>query len=272
MQLSSEPYFDPTFEAPPEMRAKSGLATWGILSTIIGIAAIAVVPALGIIFGTDSPEEFSTGDLYSLLIVQVIWYSILIGIVYFMVRRSGGSWFNLGMRSPSAELGPSLPRPLINIWHATGRHISPLVLVISAGFILCYLSTVLIIQLESLVSDQLLPDQQLPDEVFNTTGVIVLQGIVVVLMAPIVEEILFRGFIFGGLRRAMPLLPAAVISGLVFSSIHGSLGLILPFAVVGVIFALVYVRTDSIYPPMAIHAIFNGLSFFTLLLFPELRN
>jgi membrane protease YdiL (CAAX protease family) len=85
-------------------------------------------------------------------------------------------------------------------------------------------------------------------------------------VAPIGEELLFRAFLFGGLRRYLPFLPAAMISGLCFSLAHGQLGLILPFAGVGMLFAYVYERTRTIYASMSVHFLFNLVSMTVLIL------
>lgn len=81
--------------------------------------------------------------------------------------------------------------------------------------------------------------------------------IVVVVIAPIVEELLFRGVGYGLLEQ-FGQYPAIVLVGLSFALVHG---LIAGFAVIAVFGAgLAYLRakTDSIYPGMLLHASFNA--------------
>jgi membrane protease YdiL (CAAX protease family) len=81
--------------------------------------------------------------------------------------------------------------------------------------------------------------------------------VVVVVIAPIVEELLFRGVGYGLLER-FGQYPAIVLVGLSFALVHG---LIAGFAVIAVFGAgLAYLRakTDSIYPGMLLHASFNA--------------
>ena len=54
-------------------------------------------------------------------------------------------------------------------------------------------------------------------------------------LAPIAEELFFRGFVFSGLRSRMTMLPAALISGLVFGLVHAPTGIttVVPLAVLG---------------------------------------
>lgn len=85
----------------------------------------------------------------------------------------------------------------------------------------------------------------------------------VCVVAPIAEELFFRGYLFGALRRR-GLAVAALVSGTAFGLAHlgGSpLGFIVPLATLGIVLALLYERTGSLYPPIALHAINNSIAF-----------
>jgi uncharacterized protein len=93
-------------------------------------------------------------------------------------------------------------------------------------------------------------------------------GFLIVVAAPLAEEIFFRGFFFGGLRTAMPLLPAALISGILFGAIHltgGNLAAAGMLSVLGVLLAWLYERTGSLWSPIALHAVNNALAFTVLI-------
>lgn len=76
--------------------------------------------------------------------------------------------------------------------------------------------------------------------------------------APLAEEILFRGVLFGGLVRRLGLLPAALVSSAVFAVIHGY-ALVPSFiiAAYGCIFCFAYARTGSLIPSMIAHGLIN---------------
>ena len=76
--------------------------------------------------------------------------------------------------------------------------------------------------------------------------------------APIVEEILFRGLLFAGLRHTLGLRPGVWISALLFASVHAEIGFGVIFAL-GAILAWLYDRTRSLVAPMIAHAVHNGL-------------
>ena len=92
-------------------------------------------------------------------------------------------------------------------------------------------------------------------------------GLLIVIVAPVCEEIFFRGFVFGGLRSRLPFLPAAVISGLIFGSVHlttGNVAAAAQLSVLGAVLAWLYERTGSITTTMAVHIVNNALAFAVL--------
>ena len=96
----------------------------------------------------------------------------------------------------------------------------------------------------------------------STTAAIVVAFLVAV-AAPLVEELVFRGALFGSLRSRLKLWPAALITGLAFGSAHaiGSpLPFLLPLAALGTMLCLLYHRTRSLYPSMAVHSLNNSVA------------
>lgn len=77
-------------------------------------------------------------------------------------------------------------------------------------------------------------------------------------LAPVTEEIIFRGVFFGGLATRWGFLPAAIGSSLVFGAVHFSISASFPLFLVGMVLCYLYRRTGSIYPAIVFHAIFNG--------------
>lgn len=100
----------------------------------------------------------------------------------------------------------------------------------------------------------------------GTFGLIV-AGLMVIAVAPVVEEFFFRGFFYRALRNRFSWATAAVIDGLLFGSIHysgnGLDGLLIlpPLAVLGILFCLVYERTGTLLAPIGMHALNNTIAF-----------
>ncbi len=84
---------------------------------------------------------------------------------------------------------------------------------------------------------------------------------VVVVVAPIVEELQFRGVGYGLLERFGPT-AAVLLVGLAFALVHGLVAGFPVILVFGTGLAYLRSRTDSIYPCMLLHASFNAFGLF----------
>ena len=84
--------------------------------------------------------------------------------------------------------------------------------------------------------------------------------IAAVVLAPIVEELIFRGCLYRFLKSQTTLLPAQIASGLLFSMIHWNLLSFLPLVLIGIFLARVYEKTGSILVAIWFHAFFNAFS------------
>jgi membrane protease YdiL (CAAX protease family) len=83
-------------------------------------------------------------------------------------------------------------------------------------------------------------------------------GTLAVAAAPLFEEFIFRGLIFGGLRRSLGIVPATLASAAIFAFIHPPLS-VLPVFGLGICAALTYERTKMLAAPMLVHAIYNAV-------------
>jgi len=75
--------------------------------------------------------------------------------------------------------------------------------------------------------------------------------------APLCEEFIFRGLIYGGLRRSMGALPAMLASAALFAAIHPPLAM-LPVFGLGLAAAYAYERSKVLAAPMLAHALYNA--------------
>jgi membrane protease YdiL (CAAX protease family) len=81
-----------------------------------------------------------------------------------------------------------------------------------------------------------------------------------VLVAPVVEEVFFRGFVFAGLRKRYDWRKAALISSALFALVHLQPTAVLPILILGFIFAYLYHRSNSIWPAVLMHVSTNALA------------
>lgn len=76
-------------------------------------------------------------------------------------------------------------------------------------------------------------------------------------LAPIVEEILFRGVIYGSLQAYFGKWTAAVFSAVIFSTLHFQAYGFFPRFVLGIALVYLYDKYKSLYPSVALHALNN---------------
>jgi membrane protease YdiL (CAAX protease family) len=81
-----------------------------------------------------------------------------------------------------------------------------------------------------------------------------------VIFAPIVEEILFRGFLYKALKCSLYPFAANVVSAVIFAMFHLNLPLFFGLCFVGFCLARVYERSGDIREPIIVHSIFNGIA------------
>ena len=90
-----------------------------------------------------------------------------------------------------------------------------------------------------------------------------------VAIAPMVEEFLFRFFIYGVLKRYFGWLLGVIFSALLFAAAHAHFPSFVPLFVLGSCFAIAYEWSGSILVAMAMHSLFNSITL-TALAFPEI--
>jgi len=96
-----------------------------------------------------------------------------------------------------------------------------------------------------------------------------LLAVFAVVLAPIVEEIVFRGGIYRFLKSQSSVLTAQIISGALFATMHGNLMSFLPLLVIGIILARQYEGSGNILVPICFHAYFNGFNLLMLLIMSQ---
>lgn len=91
--------------------------------------------------------------------------------------------------------------------------------------------------------------------------------VVGVIVAPIVEETFFRGFLFAGFRQRYGYQTAALLSSAIFAAAHLQLSAIIPTFLLGYIFSYLYQKSNSILPGMLMHFLVNAFGISAILIF-----
>src|SRR5215211_66871 len=111
------------------------------------------------------------------------------------------------------------------------------------------------------------PDQQeltrdLREE--GSVAALIGYGFLLAFVAPLAEELFFRGFLYGVLREKIGVAWGAAVTGVVFGLVHvaGSpIETVGVLVILGVLLCVLYQQTGSLLPCIALHAINNAISF-----------
>src|SRR3954452_22803545 len=98
----------------------------------------------------------------------------------------------------------------------------------------------------------------------SSTLLLVAGALVVIVVAPVCEELFFRAFLFRVLRLRMGFWLAAAIDGVLFGLVHASstsLAALPILAFLGLVFCWIYERTGTLLATIAMHALNNTISY-----------
>jgi len=87
-----------------------------------------------------------------------------------------------------------------------------------------------------------------------------------VVLAPLFEELIFRGALLPVLADRFGAWSAVLLSALLFGLAHISIGELAPLTVLGIGLALIRLRSGRLFPCVLMHALWNAITFFNLLL------
>jgi membrane protease YdiL (CAAX protease family) len=85
------------------------------------------------------------------------------------------------------------------------------------------------------------------------------------IVAPIVEEVIFRGYLYGVLKRFTGAMFAAFIGASLFAVAHNNLPVVLPLWGFAIFLTLFYEASRSLWVPIGMHAVFNSVQVYRLL-------
>lgn len=205
---------------------------------------------------------WTTRDVWIGLALFLLWLLVSVG---FGIAREAYSWdFDFGLFLALWELMLILPAWWLTIrkyqlpWRSLGlRKFDLTTVAIGCGLMIFSFIFNFFYNLALLFKGIHSPIEV--ESLFQTAAspwLIFLTGIII---APLVEEIFFRGFLFTGLREKYGWIAAALISAGLFAAVHLQPLTIPPIFLMGLIFAYLYQRTESIWPAVIMHFATNTL-------------
>ena len=193
------------------------------------------------------------GIQYAMGLLTKGWMMILITLLCDMVLMAGfGTWYYFRERQYPFRPNYKSAFSLKNIGY-----------IIVMGVLGQYASNLIATLTGVLIPSAMDSYEDLAQNFDLSTASPVLMILAVCIVGPIAEELVFRGMIFGKLRRAFSFWPAAIISGIMFSVFHMNIMQGVYASVLGVLLAYVYEKTQTIFGSIFFHIVFNASSYIT---------
>ena len=250
----------PPPESTPGQAGQSPPRPWGLRDFFLliafvpmGLLAANILVFLG--YGLLHPalhwhltkEKLST-DPFFLLALQTVFYGLLLAYIYLLIT-----------------IGHAQPFWRMLSW----RRITP------RNAVACLLGGAVLTATIALLPPVLPDANQFPlENLFNSRGAAFAIGAFAILVAPLMEEIIFRGILFGIFEAQTGLRSAILITALLFGGLHvpeywGAWNHMLLIFLVGLVFSLARGLTGSLAPSVFLHAGYNASMMLGLFLSTE---
>lgn len=92
----------------------------------------------------------------------------------------------------------------------------------------------------------------------------VLAFVSLVVLAPVAEEVVFRGYLFGKLRKFIPTWVAVILTSALFGLVHFQWNVAIDTFALSVVMCLLRLSTGSLWPAILLHMMKNGIAFYFL--------
>ncbi len=225
----------PPTERPVKWTSQDVWQSIIVLVTTI-VALFITISIVVIIISIWSNFDETAATPFLLLLNQVPQAAMLGLVIYFVILRERGWLSDLGFHSiPWRQLGIIAVVGALALW----------------AVVIIYTLGAQAVGLDFLVP----PD--LPPEFASGVPIIIILFVSTVLVAPVVEEMYFRGFAYPALRDRYGAPVAALITSGLFGLAHISFGLIIPLSIVGLILLAAFRLTGSLWANIGIHMLYN---------------
>ena len=259
-EIGKKPVTEASKVMPPAVSPKVPWSPWVavLYAVLVYFAAQILASLLIVIYPHLKGWSRATADSWlNNSILAQFWYvlfaeALTFGAIWWFVRRRKAGLRVIGWRPP--------------------RWSDPVYTL--AGFFVYFAAYMVLLAIATHLFPSLNVNQKQNLGFQNATsdGALVLTFLSLVVLPPLVEETVFRGFVFTGLRNKLKPIGAALITSALFATAHLQVGSGQPLLWVAALdtftlsLVLCYLRqkTDSLWPGILLHALKNGIAFMAL--------
>jgi len=217
----------------------------GLLALVFGVSALGSLAARSIVSRdlSDGASSILVGGTLAL------GYFVELAVVL-LVARSRGLRFPASVGLVRPQSGGVRTWAVLAVFGA----------LVARGFASLYAGVMQLLPIELPGADAN-PLSLFPGGGFST----VILVLVVVLIAPFTEEVVFRGVLLPALGARWGVVGGVLLSSALFAGLHFSAYVFVPIAAAALVFGWLFVRFRSLWPAYLAHAAFNGFAVMLLL-------
>ncbi len=218
---------------------------------LLGGVLLAYIPSL-LHYTPQQADAWPSNDAWAQFLFIAVVETITLTLLYKFLKRRKANFTDIGFNKPKY------------------RH----VLYALAGFGLYFILYIAGIMIATKIWPGLNVDQkqELGFDMSAKGSALWLIFISLVILPPLVEEIVVRGFLFSGLRTRLPVASAAIIASVLFAAAHlgegGKSGILwiagLDTFILSMVLCYMKEKTGSLWPGIGVHMMKNGLAFVLL--------
>lgn len=228
-------------------KAKSNEAPkWGVIEALligaIGVLVVQFLVGNWLLAIPSLKEAIDAGSVSAKAFVRLASSLSGVALVYSLVSSRRQTWRALGWRKSTSR----------------GSLLSTI-----PAYIVYFLATNLVFLGFYVLWPELELKQAQNIGFASTTDPLVLaiMFVVLVITPSIVEETIFRGFVFAGLRKSFGFLPSAFFSSLLFGLAHAQLNIVIDTFMFALVLSWLYERYHSLIAPISLHLLKNSIAF-----------
>lgn len=230
---------------------------WGVVYSVwVVVAFLLVSLCVGLLVQYTLPltwYEWLNSSLGSLVLAAAVYImTTILVLAPLFIRRT--PW-----RELIAKLGLAKPPQLTMVTWAY---------VLWAIYFVCSLMVIFILSTVQLPGLDLQQEQEIGFQNLQHGYEFVAAFLALVVLAPLFEEIIFRGYLYGRLRQRSGIVFSMIATSLMFGLVHFQLNVAIDVFVLSLFLCFAREKFDSIWPGVFIHALKNGIAYTLLFILP----
>lgn len=234
-------YKDPIIATRPVGAVRWGF--WDICKVlIIFFFAETVISCAAIYAALVLPGLPLDRNLQLMLVATALDILTVAAIFYFVLRDK---------RHDMAVLGLTLKNMALNIRYGIAAYVGLVPIFLGVTLLTSLVFKVLNIPVEPQAVVAILKDEK---SIFS----LIYMCIFTSFLGPFMEEIFFRGFVYGALKNKIGMFGGILISALFFAYVHANLASFMPILSLGIMLAYIYEKTGSLVSAITVHVIHNS--------------